>query len=193
MRVLSGPSVIARAEKLHAGKYTYDRFVYVNKRTKVVITCQSHGDFVQLPLEHAVKGHGCPKCCNELTAKRLTYTTTSFISRARQVHGNIYDYDQVSYRSYQSPVIIRCKTHGDFTVIPHIHLRGVGCQRCTPARFSEIACEWLEYRAKTDGVYIQHAGNQGEVSIRLPNGKLVYADGWCKSSNTIYEFFGKSA
>lgn len=53
---------IARAIKKHKGFYSYERAVYVNAASKVVITCPEHGDFKQTPNQHANKGDGCPKC-----------------------------------------------------------------------------------------------------------------------------------
>ena len=52
--------------------------------------------------------------------------------------------------------------------------------------FSKISMNWLKWISDTQGVYIQHALNGGEYNI--PNvGKV---DGFCKATNTIYEFQG---
>lgn len=56
---------IAKAEKVHGGKYTYEHTIYKNSQTKVVITCTKHGDFSILP-SHFLKGIGCSSCCNSL-------------------------------------------------------------------------------------------------------------------------------
>ncbi len=56
---------IAKAEKVHGGKYTYEHTIYKNSQTKVVITCPKHGDFLILP-SHFLKGIGCSMCCNSL-------------------------------------------------------------------------------------------------------------------------------
>lgn len=53
--------------------------------------------------------------------------------------------------------------------------------------FSSIAVEWLEYIMRSDGIYISHASNSGEVKI--PNTKY-YADGYCNTTNTYYDFHG---
>lgn len=46
---------------VHDDKYKYDKSIYVNAKTKVVITCQVHGDFLQTPNSH-LGGAGCPSC-----------------------------------------------------------------------------------------------------------------------------------
>ena len=49
------------SEKIHGGKYTYDKSIYINSKTKMIITCPKHGDFEQVPLSH-LRGSGCPVC-----------------------------------------------------------------------------------------------------------------------------------
>ena len=52
---------IAKSTVVHNGKYTYGKTRYVNNSTKVMITCDKHGDFMQLPHNH-LQGKGCPLC-----------------------------------------------------------------------------------------------------------------------------------
>ena len=58
--------IIERFKKNHKDIYSYDKTVYVNPNTKVIITCPIHGDFEQLPYAH-LNGQGCPMCANEKT------------------------------------------------------------------------------------------------------------------------------
>ncbi len=57
-------------------------------------------------------------------------TTEEFISRARRVHGNKYDYALVEYSVTRVPVKIICREHGEFEQTPTKHLGGHGCQTC---------------------------------------------------------------
>ena len=57
-------------------------------------------------------------------------TTEEFISRARRVHGNKYDYALVKYSVIHIPVKIICREHGEFEQRPHNHLSGHGCNTC---------------------------------------------------------------
>ena len=41
-------------------------------------------------------------------------TTEEFISEAKLVHGNKYDYSKVEYINSSTKVIIVCKDHGEF-------------------------------------------------------------------------------
>lgn len=53
-----------------------------------------------------------------------------FINKAREVHGDRYDYSKVEYKGYHSKVIITCAEHGDFLQAVCSHLNGSGCFFC---------------------------------------------------------------
>lgn len=57
-------------------------------------------------------------------------TTEEFIQKAKQVHGNKYDYSKVEYVASKTKVCIICPKHGEFWQIPNSHLRGIGCSKC---------------------------------------------------------------
>lgn len=56
--------------------------------------------------------------------------TEIFIQRARQVHGNKYDYSKVDYKGIKKDVIIICPIHGEFKQRADRHLEGKGCVKC---------------------------------------------------------------
>jgi len=68
----------------------------------------------------------------------------------------------------------------------------------TSKNYSQIAIEWLEYVAKSEGIIIKHALNGGEVVIEDPElvtektkkPKKYFADGFCEATNTVYEYLG---
>ena len=57
-------------------------------------------------------------------------TTEEFIKKARQVHGDKYDYSKVNYTNNRTKVCIICKEHGEFWQTPNKHLLGQGCPIC---------------------------------------------------------------
>jgi hypothetical protein len=57
-------------------------------------------------------------------------TTEEFIKRARQAHGDKYDYSKVNYVKSTTKVCIICPKHGEFWQRPNDHLRGRGCMNC---------------------------------------------------------------
>ena len=69
---------------------------------------------------------------------------------------------------------------------PVVHLTGSGCPGCG-SYYSSISIRWLNSVQVTTDARIQHAEAGGEY--RLPNTKYK-VDGFCKETNTVYEFHG---
>jgi len=55
---------IKMCNEVHKNKYSYDKTIYLNNKSEVIITCPTHGDFKQLPHVHSI-GNGCKLCANE--------------------------------------------------------------------------------------------------------------------------------
>jgi hypothetical protein len=66
------------------------------------------------------------------------YTTEDFVARAKEVHGDKYDYSSVVYTHNQNKVAITCPAHGIFNQQARLHLKGQGCREC----FNESVCGW---------------------------------------------------
>lgn len=116
---------IEKARKIHGDKYDYSKVEYKNNSTKVTIICPEHGPFEQTPAAHW-KGAGCPKCANN-----IPLTTEDFIRKAKEIHGNTYDYSFVDYKSSDDNVVIVCKKHNHkFEQRAANHLHGMGCPIC---------------------------------------------------------------
>ena len=124
---------ITRAREVHGGRYDYSLVEYVNSRTNIRIICPEHGVFDQLANNHLVLKHGCPQCATE----QKCLTTGEFITRAREVHGDRYDYTQVEYINNSTPVKIICPEHGEFEQRPDMHLhQKQGCPQCAETGFN---------------------------------------------------------
>ncbi len=64
-------------------------------------------------------------------------TQDEFLRRARQRFGDQFDYSEMRWRSYKSPVKIRCTEHPvqDITITPEKHLQTLGgCRHCLRER-----------------------------------------------------------
>jgi len=61
----------------------------------------------------------------------LIAKTNLFITKARKIHGERYDYSSVSYINSKTKVIIICREHGEFQQTPSNHLCNFNCQRCS--------------------------------------------------------------
>lgn len=148
---------IQKAVKKHGYKYDYSKVEYVNAYTKVCIVCPEHGEFWQTPHSHITK-HGCIKCGNILIGNKLRKEKDLFIEKAREIHGDRYDYTKVEYKSARSKVCIICAKHGDFFTTPdsHLHSRS-GCPKCNQSKLELEVSNYLinnnikfEYQKKFD-------------------------------------------
>lgn len=53
---------LTRAEETHGSKYFYDNVVFSNYKTKVIVTCPTHGDFSICPTNFIWGRQGCAAC-----------------------------------------------------------------------------------------------------------------------------------
>ena len=94
-------------------------------QTNILIICNIHGIFEQNPINHTHKKYGCPHC-----SKNKKETTKSFISKAKKIHGDLYDYSLVDYINSNTKIKIICSVHGVFEQLPSNHLCGKICYMC---------------------------------------------------------------
>ena len=134
---------IKKAREVHGDKYEYTKVEYVNNRTKVCIKCHKHGKFWQVPSSH-LNGNGCPECANEVTGERCRLSKEEFIKKARETHGNEYDYSKVEYVNNKTKVCIICPEHGEFRQAPHSHMQGVGCPKCNLSHLERSVMVYLD-------------------------------------------------
>lgn len=123
-------SFIEKALAVHGGKYSYDKTQYVKLSKKVVITCEKHGDFMQLPSGH-LAGKGCYACSKESTASKLSTQFSDFVASARLVHGDKFSYHESDYSGMKKKARITCGKHGDFWQEAYDHVNGRGCRLCS--------------------------------------------------------------
>lgn len=178
---------VAKATAIHGHKYKYNPLEYTSSTVKMVIMCPEHGKFTQLPFAH-VHGQGCPKCGLLTNANARRKTVEEYVAQARLVHGAEYDYSLVVYTTTHANIEVICPDHGSFFPRAGDHLNGSKCPRCSTNKLhSAKSIEWLNYISERDGISIQHAENVGE--FRIPGTRLK-VDGYCETTNTVYEFHG---
>ncbi|WJY00850.1 hypothetical protein [Curtobacterium sp. 458] len=141
---------IAAAADRHAGQYDYTAVPaeYVNAHTKVTIGCEDHGTFQQAPNDHK-RGQRCPDCSGR-RGSSSDARREQFISRARAIHGDRYEYSSVVYIDQHTPVAIRCRLHGPFEQRPMNHLSShtpSNCRDCADAsRIGGLEAAWERRR-----------------------------------------------
>lgn len=121
---------IYKAEDVHGKKYDYSKVNYIKATKEVIIICPIHGEFTQTPQRH-LRGCGCQKCGIISSSIKRSLTTEIFIKRAKEKHGDRYNYDETKYIKNDIEVIIKCPIHGPFPQLPFNHLAGCGCKKCS--------------------------------------------------------------
>ena len=123
----SNSKFIDKAKLIHGDKYDYSLTNYTLNSNSVKIICPTHGEFEQIAGTH-LKGSGCPKCA--ICGGENKKTNEIFLSEAKLIHGDTYDYSLVNYVGSLNKIKIICPIHGEFEQLPTLHLRGGGCKKC---------------------------------------------------------------
>lgn len=67
-KYLNTEDFIKKAIKTHGFIYSYEKVNWIGCNKKIIIICNKHGDFKQIPSNH-LSGQGCPKCANNQFSK----------------------------------------------------------------------------------------------------------------------------
>lgn len=169
------------AIKLHYNKYDYSLVKYVGAHKHVIIKCYLHGKFNQIANSH-LRGRGCPKC----QKNEKIYTTHEFITRARRVHGNMYDYSNVEFKHSFKNINIRCLNHGIFLQLPNKHLQRRGCPKCNFSKGEQRILKWMsDNKIKYT---IQKTFNN---CINIKTNRKLKFDFYLPIQNLLIEFDGR--
>ncbi len=189
-KTISKETFLETCKKIHQNKYSYEHVEYKVTNDKIKIICPKHGLFTQEANKH-YHGAGCRKCADDEIGNRNRKTTEQFLTNAKVIWGDTYDYSLVDYVDSNTKVKIICSIHGIFEKNPSEHIHNQqGCQLCVSKRFSKLGTLWLNYMCVSYTADIQFNGNLlNDGEHRIAN-SLYHADGYCKETNTIFEFHG---
>jgi hypothetical protein len=98
---------------------------------------------------------------------------------------NDFSYMETQYNKSSTIFLARKLKTTIKTVLKYLKKLGIKINRQNIISAKSII--WLEYISNTENIYIQHGYNGGEYMI--PNTKYK-VDGYCKETNTVYEFYG---
>lgn len=145
---LTESEVINRIKNVHGDNFDLSKVVYVNSKTKILIGCRNHKDtfWYETSPGPLFKGVGCPKCgVKKIWKTRKRVTTSEFIDKSLNKHGDRYDYSKSRYKSAKEKVIVICKIHGEYTITPNNHLNGKGCPKCGLIKSKKTRLKGLDY------------------------------------------------
>ena len=174
-----------KSNNIHFNVYDYTKSNYINAKTNLIVICKEHGEFDVTPNNH-LRGKGCSKCGKIKSANSKIKPYDEYLNEFIKLYGNKYDYSLVEWKGSSVIISVICNNHGMFDILPYMHKFGKECPKCSN-QYSKISIEWLSYMEIKNSIKIIHAKNEGEFNI--PNTRYK-ADGYCKETNTIYEFHG---
>lgn len=175
---LTQEQFIERSNKAHNNKYDYSKTAYVNAHTKVTVICPVHGEFSQIANDHK-RGVGCKKCGIDTIYEKAKSTLEEFVTKARLVHGDKFNYSLAKYKNSTTDIDIICPIHGTFKQKPAQHLRTTGCHQCGIAKFkktnSNTTNEFIKKAKKIHGYkfnysLVEYTNSKGKVRIICDQG-----------------------
>lgn len=126
---------------------------------------------------------------------KLRMTTEEFLKKAKEIHGNKYDYSKVEYTGNKFKVCIICPEHGEFWQKPNDHLSGRGCPKCKSSHLEretrilleknqikyeeQKTFEWLKLKKQQ---YLDFYLPQYSIAIECQGEQHFQKSGWGKGN-----------
>ncbi len=129
---------INQAKLVHGNKYDYSLVNYEDSRKHIKIICPIHGEFEQTP-----SGHLMSKNCYKCYKADRSFSIEEFIERAKNTHGDKYNYSLTKYTNMRNKVKIICPLHGEFLQTASEHVKSSGCPNCKESKGEKIIKKFL--------------------------------------------------
>lgn len=114
----------------------------------------------------------------------MKYTQESFIQKATEVWGGLYDYSQTVYTGCRNVVVVICAEHGEFKIQPYLHIQKKGCRRCGHASAAEKRrAQYADVINKFKSVH-GDTYNYSEVKYKKSNVKVEIV---CKIHGSFFQ------
>lgn len=116
---------ILKASHKHNNVYDYSKVAYITAKTKIIIICPIHGNFLQIPNDH-LNGLGCAYCKAgkmKNNSYAIAYTKDEYVKIANLCHNNFYSYEKSIFSRIRDKITIICPNHGDFEQRAGAHTR----------------------------------------------------------------------
>lgn len=175
--------ILEKCKQLYNNKYDYSKFIYKDGKTKGIIICPEHGEFLQAISYHS-GGEECPKCGIKKSADKKRSNVEEFTQKANIIFNNRYDYSEFIYVNSMTKGIIKCPIHGIFCQRPNDHLRGQECPCCASFQNELIVKSICEQIFKYKFTKVRPHWLLGTKNRPLE------LDGYCAELNFAFEYNG---
>lgn len=167
MNKLSQDEWIQKAIEIYTiDLFDYSLVKYTKTKDKVVIICKVCNNTFEQEAKYHLYGTGCPYCKN--------ITTETWVEKAKNIHGDKYDYSLVNYVNSTTKVTIICPMHGKLQQYPSNHLIGNGgCIKCNTIAQTYTNDEYinkakLKHHNKYDYSLTKYAGSGNKIIVICP-------------------------
>lgn len=112
------------AEERFGNLYDYSKFNYINMKTKSIIICKKHGEFLQSGEKHLLCKYACPLCFRPIKTEigknnknfaksvRKSYSANEFLNKLNLDYDK-FNIDLSTYKNLSiGPIFLICKKHG---------------------------------------------------------------------------------
>ena len=155
MKKLTKEEVKDRIIEKCGNNYEFSLEEYNDTGSKVILKCKKCGNTFKRKYNTLIYNHSCPYCNG--TAK--VQNTAWFIEKAKEVHGDKYDYSEAEYCGTDKKVTVIChekdefgEEHGAFMVTPHAHIGSMksGCPKCS-GKYKTSTDEFIKKARRVHG------------------------------------------
>lgn len=190
MKKLSLDTFIEKANKKHNNKYVYDKVNYINSRTKVIIICKIHGEFLQTPSNHL--RHGCLHCSGKspITAEEFKiklynyFPNIKLIGEYKNSYTKIIIQDELGILYKSTPIeLLNLHPPSIITAIDKNKAFAIKANKIHDYKFDYSLVDYKNNRTKVKiicpehGVFEQIAGNH----LLGANCRKCDGGGWSKT------------
>lgn len=139
--------------------FSYDLRDYKLSTVTMNFNCKTHGTaHSQKPIAYLAGNIACKEC------RGLVHSKESFIKKAKEIHGDKYDYSSGEYLGTKKHFTIVCDQGHIFSQTPHNHTAGKhGCPSCGPCGFDARKDSWI---------YVLSAKGMSKIGITNRSAKI---------------------
>lgn len=147
-------------------KYDLSKVNFTSSEEKIEIICKKHGSYyIRAAVAHKYQ---CYKCGREAIREKTSLSKSEFISKAKMIHGEKYNYSYVKYGGMKKKVKILCNQHGFFYVTPnsHIHNKSI-CKHCSDEN------QKVSYKKFIEISNIMHKSRYDYSFVKTNNDRII--------------------
>lgn len=143
-RLRSNEEAIRTLSEVHPD-IDFSNIVYKSDTEDVEFVCPEHGLQKRSFIGVKIGKNACRECSNEDIGNTRRSSLEEFVDQARVLYGDLDDFSKTVYLNRRELVIITCKAHGDYSILPCNYLAAGRCFRCNEGQTSKAEKEIAQF------------------------------------------------